>query len=62
MMHPRWNVKGPYRQQLKIELQDENVELDLSGKDGHPFDIEDIGGHEIYFEIKDRICKMIEIS
>ena len=62
LIHPKWNVKGPYCQQLKIELQDETVELDLSEKDGQPFDVKDIGGHEIYFQIKEKICQLIEES
>ena len=62
LIHPKWNVKRPYCQQLKIELQDETVELDLSEKDGQPFDVKDIGGHEIYFQIKEKICQLIKES
>ena len=62
LMHPKWNVKGSYRQLLKIELQGKNIELDLSEKNGQPFDIKDIGGHEIYFKIKEKLCHLIEKS
>lgn len=60
LMHPRWNVKGQYYQKLRIELHSKTIELDLSEKNGQPFDIKDIGGHEIYFQIKAKICRLIE--
>jgi hypothetical protein len=62
LMHPKWEVKGQYRKQLIIELQNETVELDLSEKHGQPFDVKDIGGHETYFQIKEKICQLIEES
>ena len=59
MMHPKWEVRGNYAQTLEIQLQNDILRLDLSRKHGQPFNIEDIGGYENYFDIKDLVCKMI---
>src|SRR3989339_823373 len=59
MMHPKWKVGSNYPQLLEIQLQSDILRLDLSTKHKKSFNIEDIGGYENYFEIKDLICKMI---
>ena len=59
MMHPKWEVRSNYAQPLEIQLQSDILRLDLSKKHNQLFNIEDIGGYENYFEIKDLICKMI---
>lgn len=59
MMHPKWEVRGKFAQPLEIQLPGEVIKVDLSQKHGHNFNIQDIGGHENYFQIKDMICKMI---
>lgn len=59
MMHPKWEVRGNYVQPLEIQLQSDILRLDLLKRHNQLFNIEDIGGYENYFEIKDLICKMI---
>jgi len=59
MMYPKWEVRGDYAQPLEIQLERDILKLDLSNKHNQPFNIEDIGGYENYYEIKDLICKMI---
>jgi len=55
MMYPKWAVRGNYAQTLEIQLQSDMLRLDLSKKHKQLFNIEDIGGYENYFEIKDLI-------
>ncbi len=59
MMYPKWEVRGNYAHPLRIVLQYETLELDLSQKNGQPFVINDIGGLSNYLEIKDKICQLI---
>ncbi len=59
MMHPKWEVRGNYAQLLEIPLQSDILRLDLSMKHNQIFNIEDIGGYENYFEMKELVCKII---
>ena len=59
MMYPKWEVRGEYARPLRIILQHETLELDLSRKNGHLFVIDEIGGLSNYLEIKDKICQLI---
>ena len=59
MMHPKWKVNPNYAQPLEIQLQNDILRLYLSKKQNQLFKIEDIGGYENYFEIKDLTCKII---
>lgn len=59
MMHPKWEVRGEYLQNIKISFANVILDIDLTDKDGKPFDMDDIGGYKNYFMIKDLICKMI---
>lgn len=59
MMHPKWEVRGNYAQPLEIQLKSDTLKVDLSKKHSQLFNIEDIGGYENYFHIKELVCKMI---
>ena len=60
MMHPKWEVKKKFQKPLTIELKGRTIDLDFSQKNGQCFDINDIGGHLAYFDIKDEVINMIK--
>ena len=58
-MYPKWDARGEYAYPLRIVLQHETLELDLSQKNGQTFVIGDIGDLSNYLEIKDKICQLM---
>ena len=60
MIEPKWNItKSQYNRPIEISLVNSKVNIDLTSKNGEPFKIEDIGGYENYYKMKDEIIKLL---
>lgn len=62
MMYPYWNVKGPYQRQIKLNLKDKNLMVDLTALDNKIFDVSHIGGIKGYTAIKEEVLKIIKMA
>lgn len=58
-LSPVWKIAQKYRKQYKIVTSDGRVDVDLTEKDGKPFQPEDISGYRTYFRLKDFIIKLL---
>jgi hypothetical protein len=59
MIEPRWEVRGKYIRTLKYSVFREVFEVNLNELNGKPFDMEQIGGHDVYIQIKDRLITLL---
>lgn len=59
MIQPIWQVKPDYRREFRLTLLKNIIVIKLNELHGKPFKMEQIGGHDVYWEIKDQILKMI---
>jgi hypothetical protein len=50
---PTWKVKGRYSRKISVELRSGRIELDLEALHGNVFDFDQLGGHHIWFQIRD---------
>jgi hypothetical protein len=50
---PRWEVRGKNKRKLLVEVRSGLIELDLDALHGEAFDFEQLGGHHIWFQIRD---------
>lgn len=59
MIQPKWQVRKAYLHELKFKFLGETIVIDLNALNGKPFTMEQIGGHDIYMEIKDKVIALI---
>ena len=59
MMDPRWEARGPFSRTLHIYLPHRTVVIDVGALDGRSFELDHIGGAEAYFEMKEKIKKLL---
>jgi len=59
MIQPTWQVRPGYLVELRLALLQDTIVVNLNELNGKPFNMEQIGGHEVYWEIKNQVIKMI---
>lgn len=50
---PRWEVRGKNKPKMSVELRTGQVGIDLEALHGKVFDFDQLGGHHIWFQIRD---------
>jgi hypothetical protein len=51
---PRWDVRGEYQRAITVELDSKLIEFNFASLNGEPFDFDHLGGHHIWFQIRDK--------
>ena len=59
MIEPRWEVRGKCLQTLKYRILEQTFEVKLPELNGRPFSLDQIGGHDVYIAIKDRLLTLL---
>jgi hypothetical protein len=59
MMHPQWVARGPFARTLRVYLPHWTIVVDAAALNGKVFDLDQIGGAGAYFEMKDRIKRLL---
>ena len=59
MIEPMWEIRGGYLQTIKLNILNENIEVRLNELNGKPFSVDQIGGHDVYIEIKDKLISLL---
>jgi hypothetical protein len=59
MVQPTWNVYPKYRKLIEFTALEENIRIDLAELNGYPFQMDHIGGHDVYWELKNKVLEMI---
>lgn len=57
---PKWEVRGQYKQIISVELANWRVEVNLAELHGQNFDFNQLGGHHIWFQIRDESVSALE--
>lgn len=50
---PKWEVRDKYKQVISVELVSGRVEINLKELHGKDFDFSQLGGHHLWFQIRD---------
>ena len=59
LAEPKWKVHDQYRQVLEVDLLSPPLRLDLCELDGQGFDPNQLGGHAIWFKVRDKsVCAL----
>jgi hypothetical protein len=56
---PQWEVRGKFRRSITVDLEDGSISIDLTAMDGRPFNVDDIGGYENWYRIRDAAMRML---
>jgi hypothetical protein len=59
MVQPTWNVHPKYRKTIEFRALDEDIRVDLMDLNEKPFQMDQIGGHDIYWELKNQVLEML---
>jgi hypothetical protein len=57
---PKWEVRGKYNQVISVELAFGRVEINLKELNGKEFDFSHLGGHHLWFKIRDESVASIK--
>ena len=49
---PKWEVRGNFKRKMTFELDAEKITIDLAKLHGTHFDFPQIGGHHVWFQIR----------
>ena len=55
MIHPVWECRGLYRQQLQVRVKDFSIALNLEEFDGRPLELSQLGELHTYLALKDEV-------
>lgn len=57
---PRWEVRGRNKQKMSVNVRSVEIELDLDALHGEVFGFDQIGGHHMWFQIRDDSIAALE--
>lgn len=57
---PRWEVKPKYRQKISVPIGSKCIDVDLNALHGTPFTFEQLGGHNMWFQIRDEATSALK--